>query len=180
VNREGIRVVVPSVMHSGTHVLRYKILRAFFKDNEDTCLFNANTKNELVWFHVDQEHRHVECQDSIVVIPMRHPRRIAKSWKSRERTPARRPYNEENLYSQLSQQMDLDKYNPLYVHIDMPEIRDKQVQELSELLGLDLHYDWVPDRVSGSIAGNWDAKIEQCPEVPGVYIEWYYKTAGMV
>jgi hypothetical protein len=172
-----MKVVVPSVMHSGTHVLRYKILRAFFKDNEDTCLFNANSKHEMVGFHVDELYRFIEDMDSQVIVPMRHPRRIAKSWKSRERIPARTPYCAENLYSQLEQLQDLDKYNPMYVHIDMPEIRDKQVQELGALLGLDLHYDWVPDRESGSVAGNWDIEIEQCPEVPQKYIDWYYETA---
>jgi hypothetical protein len=172
-----MKVIVPSVMHSGTHVVRYKILRAFFKDNEDTCLFNANTKNEMIGFHVDQAYRFQrELQEGFVVIPMRHPRRIAKSWRSRERTPARRPYNTDNLYSQLDQLIELHKYDPFYIHIDVPEIREQQVQELGELLNLDLFYDFVPDRESGSIAGNWNVDLDNCPEVPDKYIQHYENT----
>lgn len=173
-----IHVTVPSVMHSGTHVVRYKILRAFFKDNED-CLFNGNSKNELTGFHVDQMYRFMDKMQGHIVVPMRHPRRIAKSFQSRARMPARRPYNEENLYEQLTLLQEVDKYNPMYIHIDIPEVRDKQVQAVSEALGLDLEYNWEPSRESGAVAGNHDVRIEDCPQVPQIFIQHYYKTAGL-
>lgn len=172
-----MEIAVPSIMHSGTHVLRYQILNAHFKDDEDTCFFNGNSKNKMHGFHVDQAHRFENYLENCKIFsPLRHPRRVAKSFKSRERRRSRMPYTQQNVYNQFDLMMMLDKkYDITYLHVD-DAIRDKEVELIAWDLNLPLEKNFDVGRRSGSVAGNHDVPLDACPEVPDKYTEFYYET----
>ena len=172
-----MEICVPSIMHSGTHVLRYQVLNAHFQDDEDTCFFNGNSKNKMHGFHVDQAYRfQSKLEGNHILSPLRHPRRIAKSFKSRERAKSRMPYTEKNLYKQFDLMMDLDELYPiLYLHVDH-EIRDSEVELMSWALVLPLEKNFEVCKRSGSVAGNHEVPLDECPEVPQHYIDFYYET----
>lgn len=177
----GMEIVVPSVMHSGTHLLRYQILQAHFKDDEDTCLFNGNSGNVMHKFHVDQwyDHRR-ELENFPVYAPLRHPRRIAASWMKRQGGRPRRPYTIGYLEEQLEiMQEVIDTYNPLYLHVDHP-VRDIEVDLIGRSLWLPIKACWDVCKRSGSVTGLHNIPIKDCPQINKKYIDFYYETVERV
>ena len=176
-----MEICVPSIMHSGTHVIRYQILRAYFQDGDTDHFFNGPAhqpwKNTLHGFHVDQAHRYQNQLDNLPVFaPLRHPRRIAKSFKSRERAKSRMPYTEQNLYKQFDLMMAMDElYDIMYLHVDH-EVRDLEVELMAWELKLPLEKNFEVCKRSGSVAGNHETPLEECPEVSQHYIDFYYET----
>lgn len=174
-----VEIAVPSIMHSGTHVLRYQILKAHFQeDDKDTCFFNGNSKNKMHGFHVDQAHRfESQLHNCKIFSPLRHPRRVARSFKSRERAKSRMPYIQQNVYNQFDIMSMLDKrFDIIYLHVDAPEVRDLEVELMAWELNLPLEKNFEVCRRSGSVAGNHDIPLDNCPEVPDKYINFYYET----
>ena len=162
-------------MHSGTHLLRYQILGSFFKDDESPN-FNGNSNNKMIGFHVDQRHRFErEIEDYQIFAPMRHPRRIAKSFNSRKKLKARLPYTQKNLDKQWDILIDLDKKNPIYLHVDN-DIRNKEVELISRAVEIELLPDWTACRRSGAVAGNHEVDLDDCPQAPQYQIDFYYET----
>ena len=117
-------ILVPTVMHSGSHVVRSFFDGWCFGSPESLEYDMENTAKEMK--HMIFCHVHEEGMESIkpllgeypVFIPMRHPARIYESWVRREE-------NLEELGRQLDVMIDtIDKYDPVYLLIDS-EKRDK-------------------------------------------------------
>lgn len=170
-------IVVPSIMHSGTHLLRYQILGASFKDRTDGKFFNNGSGNEMIKFHVDQIPRFRRELDSYPVFaPLRHPRRVAQSFKMRADIRARVPYTRENFDHQWRMMIDeVDKRNPIYLHVDH-SVRDYEVDLLRKATNLPLEKNFEVCRKSGAICGNHDVDLDDCPEVLAEFEDFYFNT----
>lgn len=165
------RVVLATVMHSGTHLMLYEV----FKENR----YAGHGERQHVW----QLHLENRCMPFIeekmsegvmLVTSMRHPARIKASFVKRQDKFHKFDEQMENLVS-------LEEYNPTYVHIDMPDIRDEQTRCLGERLDLDLSTSWpVNQLMSGSIHGLHDMEVtdEWLSRVNERYVDFYYKTAN--
>ena len=68
------------------------------------------------------------------------------------------------------------KYDPMYVHVDAPEVRDKQVQKMAEKTGLPLKYTWEVNPWSGSVHNNHSIDVREDKRVPQEFIDFYYQT----
>lgn len=174
-----MNILVVTIPHSGTHVLRYQILNAYFEDGDQGCFFNGDSKNKMVKCHTDQIFRfEKELNTYPVFTSLRHPRRIAKSFEERHEKFGNRlnNYAKDNLHNHFHILMDLiDKKNPFYLHVDH-EIRDQEVQNMADFLNLPLKSDWSVCKRSGAVCGNHDIDIEDCPKVPEVYEHFYHET----
>jgi hypothetical protein len=150
-------ITVPSIMHSGTRLLRNVILKDI----------------EVNGFHTYEMDKFTG--EGLVISPLRHPRRIAKSFKDRERKGVKWPYSKENLDYQWDCMLEIDKYNPFYVHIDH-EIRDLEIDLISDKIGVKLEKNWTVSKESGAQLSNHDIDLDQCPEVPQYQVDFYFKT----
>lgn len=173
-----MNILVTTIPHSGTHVLRYQILRAHFEDG-DECLFNGDSKNKMVKCHTDQLFRFSkEFENYPIFTSLRHPRRIAKSFEERHEKFGNRlnNYTWDNFHNHFRILIDLvDKKSPFYLHVDN-DVRDKEVEVMREFLDLPIESNWEVCKRSGAVCGNHDIDIDQCPEVPQEYIDFYYET----
>lgn len=118
-------VFIMSVMHTGTTFLK----NVFRPDglrhvHEQQCLTEADAAGTIA-------------------VPMRHPEKVWKSWKWRQRP--------EPLFW-LSWHL-LDWYDRkygrkiVYVPVDLPDIRDRQLKTLAERAGREMSTDWEPRNV---------------------------------
>ena len=144
-------------MHSGTQLLRYQL----FKDLDVTG------------FHVDSAYDHLDDLEGVIVAPLRHPRRIAKSFKSRKRSRTKWTHSTDQLYFQLDLMMQLDKqYNIMYICIDT-QGREAQLSSVASRLQVQIPHNWEVCAASGAHAGNHDTPLEECPSMPAKYIDFY-------
>jgi hypothetical protein len=156
------RIVVPTIMHSGSRILRYRVLEPFDK----------------VEFHLTECKRfRRELEERQVFTSLRHPRRIRESFKRREekRTKSRYPYNQKYFDLQWREMIDrIAKLSPYYLHVDHPA-REKEIDRMEDYFNMELSRDFTFTEDSSS-SGTWDIDIEECPEVPQEYIDFYYET----
>jgi len=173
-----MNILVTTIMHSGTHVLRYQILRAHFEDG-DECFFNGNSKNKMVKCHVDQLHRFSkEFESYPIFTSLRHPRRIAKSFEERRQkfNNNMNNYTWESFNNQFRILIDhVAKKDPFYLHVDN-DVRDHEVELMKYFLGMPLEPNWDVCKRSGAVCGNHDIDLDQCPSVPLEYEDFYFNT----
>ena len=168
-------ICVPTIMHSGSRVLRYQILKAHEKNgDEDDCLFNGNSGRKMIDFHTTETDRFTnEIANYPIFTSLRHPRRIMASFDLRAsyKTTPRYPYDE-TTYNQMFRALidDIAPRDPIYLHVDHP-VRDKEVEVIREATGLPIEADWsVKDGHTDKLA------IGDCPPVLQEYIDFYYGT----
>ena len=145
-------------MHTGTHIVRNILLRG----------------EKINGFHIPELERRVQgCLDSmdgLVVSPLRHPARVAESFK-------RRGSDVERFFLQWSHFMRY--FAPrvdLYIHVDHP-CRDSEVESLADLLGKPISYDWAVTVESGSRQDTHALDIQNCTiEIPDSFSEFYGQT----
>lgn len=178
-----MNILVTTIMHSGTHVLRYQILKAFFQDGDTDCYFNGNSGNTMVKCHVDQLYRFQKELDTYPVFTsLRHPRRIAASFRQRRAlfNNKMNNYTEESFHRQFRALIDeVAPKGPFYLHMD-DDIKDKEVEVIGEFLDLPLKPNWEVSKRSGAVCGNHDIKLVDCPEVPQEYEDFYYDTIELM
>lgn len=156
------RIVCPTIMHSGSRILRYRVLEDF--DKLEFHLTECKRfKDELNIFQI--------------FTSLRHPARIRESFARREalRRKSRYPYNQEYFDLQWREMIDnISKRDPFYLHVD-DDCRDAEVGLMEDYFKKELPRNWefVEDT---STAGTHDLPIEDCPEVPQEYIDFYYST----
>lgn len=169
-------IVVPTIMHSGTHVLRDNILRDRAYHSEEDSILGKRGNPKMLGFHLTECNRFInELEKYPVITTLRHPRRVRESFRRREekRTRSRYPYNQKYFDLQWREMIDrISKTDVLYVHIDEPEVRDQEVDALREKFNLPFHKDW---KVNNEICGTSEIPIEDCPEVDQEYIDFYYQ-----
>lgn len=167
-----MKVSVITVMHTGTHLLRYCVLRAYYQpDKTENPLFDGDSSNQMYTAHLDQPIDYEKCKsEGPIFSSLRHPARAAYSFLGRKRPMA-------EFYKQWDRLLnELHPYVDAYVHVDSIPNRDRQVLEIGNILGIDLSCAWDLEGHSGSRLGNHNIHINDCPEVPGEYIDFYYET----
>ena len=105
---------------------------------------------------------------------LRHPRRVAESWRRRL------PNNPTRTVEGFNYEWDrmINFYHPTmsaYIHPDH-ECRDEDVACMAELTGLDLTCDWPLGKRSGAMKNTVGIGLDMCPEVPQEFIDFYYET----
>lgn len=187
-------ICTPSVMHSGTHLLRHFILKDFrmlgTKQIEGVLyqtgghFINSALPNLLSWFDKrDQEYP--------LICPMRHPARIRASFLARGRQLIYDPENKRNSYPNEgsdyeSQWKNLiatnEKYPIYFIHVDDIENRDKQVRELGKILDMFLTCDWPINDLSNAKKGTHTLEItpELEEQVPTWIMEYYNEITRVV
>ena len=155
-----MEIVLISVMHTGTHVLK-----RIFDDAGFTGVGIGHSPPD--WCVDAYRHGHVltmNCsmlairlgETMPVVCPLRHPYRVEESWKRRGK----------EIGPMIAQFRELaGKFAPMahVVPVDGPE-RDHWLDQLSGVLGRDLKTDWPIVR---SISGTHDLALGDCnPSAP--------------
>ena len=79
-------------------------------------------------------------EENTIVIPLRHPKVTAESWKSRKKD------EQEMIEAWECLVNDIDPFDPIYLPVDSDR-RDEYLAGLNEKLGLDLETDWEPKGV---------------------------------
>ena len=156
-------IFIPSIRHSGTHVLFDGVL-----NREKNC--GPLRQYSIKHCHPDDDDLYFHADPFVVVSPLRHPRRIAASW-ARYNGFAHN-YANESFLAQFDRFMEW--YAPIvthYVHVDDPGVRDRQVEELGDALGL--HLVGRFDRAYASVHKTINIDLAQCPVVPDEFIEFY-------
>ena len=155
-------------MHSGTHLLQTIL-------NHDQ---RFQGPERLIRYHVDTVHDNDIVDASFVFSGLRHPRRIAESWRRRF-DDGKDKWTTEYLYQQLDSLMDdFDQHIDMYVHVDDIDTRDIEVDLISEMIGEKISpVDWSKaDRDTGCNYKTHDIDIKDCPVVPTKYEDFYYMT----
>ena len=132
---------------------------------------------DKIEFHLTECKRFTnELKNHKIFTSLRHPRRIREAFKRREHNPARYPYNEEYFNIQWREMIDrIATLDPFYLHVDMPEVRDAEVDLMSEYFGRELPKNWEVVETEHTY-GTHDVPVEECPPVPQEYIDFYYET----
>lgn len=117
-------ILVLSIPHTGTHFVRDHLLA----DYECEALHIWPDQREI-WFErmltVDK-----------VIVPIRHPIEVAKSWKRRGKNPQELP----TWWRLLTGVVDPAK--PRYLALDQPGVRNWQLADINLNFDLDLKTDW--------------------------------------
>ena len=144
-------IVVPSVHHTGTKFV-YRYLLAdekgweFVTPNPDTTMAyykpdgSPRTGDKgKVRIHIDPPlmHRiHAWMADFPSIVPLRHPRNVAQSWKNRFKS-----------FAELGEQWrllkeEVDKYNPYYLPLNDSELKNEFLKKIEIGLKIEVEYDW--------------------------------------
>ena len=168
-------ICVPSITHSGTHLLRHFVLEEY----KTQVGFAARTRdmNTMMAGHLLNASANVirkACEDADrVYTPLRHPVRILESFK-RKNAPFEYYMEQWGLMVNV-----LSKYNPTYFHTDIPELRVIESQEIRKDLRLpNIEIDWTPRKETGCVRGTHDFEVtpELEAEIPDWIMEFYNKT----
>jgi hypothetical protein len=172
-------------MHSGTNLLRYEILKEWDLQgrNKEHHYFRHLFLNQRVDDYDCTIAAHLvdhvmdkwipAFEEFPIYTSMRHPARVWESFK-------RRGKSKESYDSQWRNMIDVVyKYDPFFVHIDRPDIRDSQVSEMARRLDKPLKTDWHVGKDTGSHKNTHNLEIteELLKEIPQEYIDFYYETA---
>ena len=163
-------VCVPTIMHTGTHFIIEELLKDFkyssllhnqvipdLIPNDDTkCFLHVNDD-----FHV--KNRGDFLSSVTLIVPLRHPHRVLKSFIHRGRELSAYKEQWDNMINLVA------PLNPMYLHIDN-DIRDEQLALINKTLGKEFHTDW---RVIYSAAGTTEMKVDDSVP-PKEYIDFYY------
>ena len=160
------KIMTPTIMHSGSRILRDRILPDF----------------EKIQFHLT-ECKHYESQfgNYHIFTSLRHPARIWESFKRRaaKRTSPRYPYNQETYDWQWREMIDriskLDKVHYLTVDGD-DDLRNKQIDEFEDVLKVKLSRDFTVEP-NPNFCGTWDTKVADLDPVNQEYVDFYYSIA---
>lgn len=171
-------VVVPTIMHSGTHTLMFEVLRNRHP-NISNPLFGPGTDNWLYHCHVDKDHIETketrEClarlKYNLVFAPMRHPRRVAESFRREFRD------TEDFLFQWAFFSEVIHNHVDCYLHIDQPIKRMEQVDKMAVITGLDLHTDFpINQDTAGCLRDTHNLELEDCPQVDTWLTDFYNET----
>jgi len=126
---------VPSVYHTGVRFCRESLFSDF--KFESQVLPNP----EATSIHIEPTHikvlQHWLNEAEHIVVPLRHPSLVARSWKLRN-------YDMDALDEQWRMLASVvAPYDPIYMPVDHPD-RSLYLDALNERMGLELQTDWQP------------------------------------
>ncbi len=161
-------IIVPTIYHTGTHLLIHHVFPRSFAHRR------KNGGHYLRHFHLERTFDQMDIGGDFRFSTLRHPRRVAESWVRRQYRCPQRTMEEFNYeWGHM-----INFYSPhidAYLHPDH-ENRDDDVARMASLTGLDLSCDWPLNKRSGSKHATHDIDINECPEVPQEFIDFYYET----
>ena len=171
-----MRFTCPSVPHNGHHLLRNRIMIRY---HNLTPFDYENAKDEQAivsgHFHFNELHRWEQIIYKYpAIIPLRHPARNLMSFQKRAKS-----YELWMFFWSTMICFDHMYVDPLFVHIDDPEIRDYEVDLIQQRAEIERHQiDWSVDRgETGSQYGLHDVEItnEIMKQVPDRFLKYYYE-----
>lgn len=179
---------VPSVMHTGTRLLTIEILKGTrggkynlddykYTNIPPMCGDTDDGDDHLHVGHVFSENMDLwreAMRKFPTIVPLRHPSRVLESYR-------RRGKSEDVYKSQWDNLISLVKdFKVLYLHADMPNIRDDELKNISELAGWNVSSDFPATKKTGSEYGTHDLTIsdELLSDTPKEYIDFYMETVN--
>lgn len=131
-----MRIIVPTIQHTGTWFTAYHLLADYLHNGKDT-LPHDKAGDGVVLHHVYEAKipgLRRELQTYKGLSPLRHPAELWASWSRRQRPFA-------HLYEQTEYLISLDCDNLFFLPIDHPD-RDNYLAQASEHLSVTLSTDW--------------------------------------
>ncbi len=127
-------LIFPTVQHTGSHF----VVGLLGFDINKAMSWKHDGKGEYYFDHIHPalKHRFLPLlEGKTIIIPLRHPKVVAKSWADRKK-------DEQELIECFECLVnDVDKFDPYYLPLDSDR-RDEYLQKINEGLGLDLVTDW--------------------------------------
>lgn len=172
-----MRILAPTIMHSGSHALWYGILKDWmhrdvhpYKEynpelETNACLIGHLTDKQMLrwksWFGKE-----------VCITMLRHPSRVLASHYIRGECDDRwlMWYNQ----CWLNHMWLEDHYKPHTIHIDVPELRDHQLALINDELDLSLEFNWPMNGKMGC-TGNEIKPVDDMflQKTPQAYIDYY-------
>ena len=130
-----MKILIPTVPHSGTHLIHDMFVQAGF---ESSPIQNKHVGNTVTTTHIDRDERLNRVLSMMneyqAVTPIRHPYLVEESWRRREQPL-------EPLYATLRRLPKLYEAGALITPIDSPQ-RDKYIDWVNKTLNINLKPDW--------------------------------------
>jgi len=170
-------ICCPTVPHSGSHLLFVELLNTDYKGINKKPWFHWTTdftetgENTVIWNHLKNDAM-VQWKKLFkqhpIVTPIRHPWRIAQSHIKRQKKDLKEFHEHFNNLMNI-----VDKYNPLYIHIDH-ESRESDIKKLSKLIGRKVKTDWPVSKRTGCLTHTHD--FNGVVPLPDNYLSFYEST----
>lgn len=150
-------LVFPTVRHTGSHF----VVGLFGFNINQGKSWKHNGEGEFYFDHIhpSQVDKFLPIlQENTVVVPLRHPKVTAQSWKSRKKC-------EQEMIECFDCLVDVvDKEDPHYLPLDSDR-RDKYLDALNSDLGLNLTTDWGAKGVKQNNQSLRHQDVKASPEV---------------
>jgi hypothetical protein len=167
-------------MHSGSHALWYGIFR---HHHPVECPKPGHVVPEscILLDHITDQAYESKWKGWIaeghpIVTMMRHPARCMASHIARNEVDTRWMMW---YASQWMNHMELwREHTPYVIHLDQPELRDRQLQIINDELGTNLNYDWRISQRMGCKHNTHDKKVDEVLKrmIPQRFNEYYEET----
>jgi len=165
-------ICIPTIRHSGTRLICKKVFAGWKLANPIKPIIKGG--NHIIAGHVYEpslEYMIKYASKYPSIVPLRHPVRIWKSFVDRE-------LGYDYYYDHwMNMAKRISGFNPTYVHIDRPSIRDIELNKFEGRIGMALKHDWSTDS-SVSDNGNEDYLIShyELQKIPDVIMKFYEST----
>ena len=133
-------VTVASVHHTGTQFITHEILKTFEARSLDHRNLVAGPAAKDIWIRIHCEPQSIDrlgywCSSRATIVPLRHPAKVAASWKARGKDLSR-------LVAQWNILKNIvDEHDPMYLPIDVPD-RMNWLDTISRNIDRELQTDW--------------------------------------
>ena len=160
-------ILIPSVMHTGRHVLATAfsgwkttgpVIDELEEESRYIMLLHLTDKDKILYQHI---------RDFPAVVPIRHPVRVWESWKRKQSPQMTFQYFEE----QWKNLIRVKDHLISYVFID-EDRRDKDLEKAGRLAGARLKTDWPVLSQTNTV--DFEVTQERVKEIPDWIMEHYY------
>ena len=150
-------IVFPTIRHTGSRFI-VNLFGYEWSDNK-SWIHNEGHPGDHYFDHIEvfeflkpHSRRMFEVlEQNTVVIPLRHPRVVERSWQDRNLNIADLVDNFEFLANEI------DPIKPHYLPLDS-RYRDRFLRQINDALGLEIETDWEPVK---SERGNWQLRYDE-------------------
>lgn len=137
---------IQTIQHSGSRFVR----RGLFGSYERVELGKPPRGHCVYFDHLHWDAKLDEWRKVLplypIVAPLRHPRRVFKSWEMRRNSGTSHKESRRCQFEWLQMIELVDKHNPYYVPVDSPD-RDAFLARINEDLGFQFTTDWMPQGI---------------------------------
>jgi hypothetical protein len=125
------KALLVSISHTGTRVVRDQILIPYRQAGGD-----------LRAGHILIDELPEDSKSRVIIVPMRHPARVKHSWDRRGKLDGKMAWRYDAMWEAMEH--FINEASPFFVHVDQPAARERQIDDLSGVLGVQLENDWRP------------------------------------